>query len=144
MSMSRHCGCKMVRSPPWSERCGRSSCAATASASFGDFELRFAPHDAGTPADDTSPGTASGTPLSLGGSLAAGSADSTAAVGQLRDLSGPLSLQAQVLLTRQNGYQVSGTLMARAAASSELAQAAQLLGPADSEGKRSFSFAGKL
>jgi len=65
-------------------------------------------------------------------------------VGQLHDLSGPLSLQGQVQLTRQNAYTVSGTLQARADASSQLTQALQLIGPPDSEGRRSFSLAGPL
>jgi hypothetical protein len=65
-------------------------------------------------------------------------------VGELRDLSGPLSLQGQVALTRQFGYQVSGSLLARAAASSELTQTLQLLGAPDSEGRRSFTLAGSL
>ena len=54
---------------------------------LGDFELRFSPPEAPNE-------------------------DSGVAVGQLHDLSGPLSLQAQVLLARQNGYQISGTMMA--------------------------------
>jgi type II secretion system (T2SS) protein N len=65
-------------------------------------------------------------------------------LGQLRDLSGPIALQGQVQLTRQNGYAASGTLQARPGASQQLAQALQLIGPPDSEGRQSFSLAGPL
>jgi hypothetical protein len=82
---------------------------------LGSFELRFTPPSADGPI-----------------------------VGQLRDLSGPLALQGQVALTRQLGYQVSGSLFARASASRELTQALQLLGAPDSEGRRSFTLAGSL
>ena len=65
-------------------------------------------------------------------------------VGQLRDLSGPLALQGQVQLTRQNAYTISGMLQTRPDASSQLTQAVQLIGPPDNEGRRSFSLAGPL
>jgi hypothetical protein len=65
-------------------------------------------------------------------------------LGQLRDLSGPLALQGQVQLTRQNAYTASGTLQSRPSANPQLAQALQLIGPPDSEGRRSFTFAGHL
>jgi hypothetical protein len=65
-------------------------------------------------------------------------------LGQLHDLSGPLALQGQIQLTRQNGYAASGTLQARPSASEQLAQALQLIGPPDSEGRRTFSLAGPL
>ncbi len=65
-------------------------------------------------------------------------------LGQLRDLSGPLALQGQVQLTRQNAYTASGTLQSRPSASQQLTQAMQLIGPPDSEGRRTFSLAGPL
>lgn len=67
-----------------------------------------------------------------------------AMLGQLRDLSGPLALQGQVQLTHQNAYSASGTLLARPGASQQLSQALQLIGPADSEGRRSFTLTGPL
>lgn len=70
--------------------------------------------------------------------------DDGSMVGQLRDLSGPLALQGQVQLTHQNSYRVSGTLEARPDASSQLTQALELIGPADNEGRRSFSLTGSL
>jgi hypothetical protein len=65
-------------------------------------------------------------------------------LGQLRDLSGPIALEGQVQLTHQNGYTTSGTLQARPSASPQLTQAMQLIGPPDSEGRRTFSLAGPL
>lgn len=65
-------------------------------------------------------------------------------IGQLRDLSGPLALEGQVQLTHENAYTASGMLLARPGASSELAQALQLIGPPDSDGRRGFSLAGHL
>jgi hypothetical protein len=90
---------------------------------LGDFELRFSPPNAAAPNEE---------------------GDSGVAVGQLHDLSGPLSLQAQVLLRQGNGYQISGTMMARPSAGSELTQALALLGPPDGGGRRSFSLSGTL
>ena len=65
-------------------------------------------------------------------------------LGQLRDLSGPIALAGQVQLTHQNGYTTSGTLQTRPSASPQLTQAMQLIGPPDSEGRRTFSLAGPL
>jgi hypothetical protein len=65
-------------------------------------------------------------------------------LGQVRDLSGPLALQGQIQLTRQNTYTASGVLQARPGASQQLTQALQLIGPPDSEGRRSFALAGPL
>jgi hypothetical protein len=103
---------------------------------LGDFELSFSPADAAAPnADSANEHAAAATGASRDGSVA---------VGQLHDLSGPLSLQAQLLLKQRNGYQVSGSMMARTSASRELTQALALLGPPDSAGRRSFSLAGTL
>jgi hypothetical protein len=96
---------------------------------LGSFELRFPPASAtAVPAAD----------------ITGGAAADSAIVGQLRDLSGPLSLQGQLMLTRRFGYELTGTLLARASASTQLTQALQLLGAPDSEGRRSFSLAGTL
>jgi len=98
---------------------------------LGDFELLFSPLDAGA-ANEPSPDAQTA------------SRDGRVAVGQLRDLSGPLSLQGQLLLKQRNGYQISGTLMARPSASRELTQALALIGPPDSAGRHSFSLGGTL
>ncbi|HEX4025147.1 MAG TPA: type II secretion system protein N [Steroidobacteraceae bacterium] len=64
--------------------------------------------------------------------------------GQLRDLGGPLSVSGQLRLTRGNSYELSGSVAARGDANPQLVQALQLLGPADSQGRRTFSLAGSL
>jgi hypothetical protein len=64
--------------------------------------------------------------------------------GQLRDLGGPLSVSGQLLLMRGNNYALSGSVTARGDASSQLVQALQLLGPPDTQGRRTFSLAGSL
>jgi hypothetical protein len=69
--------------------------------------------------------------------------DGTAIVGQLRDLGGPLSLRAQLLL-RGGAYRLDGSLSARANASPGLLQTVQFLGAPDAQGQRSFSLAGTL
>jgi len=89
-------------------------------AELGSFELRFP--GAGTAAE--SPGS----PM----------------VGALRDLEGPLSLQATITLTPDGAYELEGSLATRADASVELQQLTQMLGPADAQGRRPFSLAGTL
>jgi hypothetical protein len=42
------------------------------------------------------------------------------------------------------GYDLAGFVAARAAASSDVVQALQLMGPADAQGRRMFSLAGSL
>ncbi len=85
------------------------------SADLGSFELLFPPAPAGSPIE-----------------------------GQLRDLGGPLSVNGQLRLMRGGGYDLSGSVAAREQASPELLQALQLLGPADPQGRRTFSLAGSL
>jgi hypothetical protein len=64
--------------------------------------------------------------------------------GQLRDLGGPLAVSGQLQLTRGNNYALSGSVTARGDASPQLVQALELLGPPDSQGRRTFSLAGSL
>lgn len=85
------------------------------SADLGSFELLFPPAPAGSPIE-----------------------------GQLHDLGGPLSVSGQLRLMRGGGYDLSGSVAAREQASPELLQALQLLGPADPQGRRTFSLAGSL
>lgn len=84
-------------------------------ADLGSFELLFAPARVGEPID-----------------------------GQLRDLGGPLSVSGELRLMREGGYDLSGEVAARPQASADVVQALQLLGPADSQGRRMFSLAGSL
>lgn len=65
-----------------------------------------------------------------------------AMVGQLRDLSGPLSLAGELRLNGDGHYEVSGTLAPRTDAADALRQALQLIGPADAGGRRMFSLSG--
>jgi len=85
------------------------------SADLGSFELRFPPAAPGGPIQ-----------------------------GQLFDLGGPLSVSGQLRLMRAGGYDLSGSVAARPDATPELVQALQLLGPADTQGRRTFSLAGTL
>ncbi len=81
---------------------------------FGSYELRFP-----TAADDAS-----------------------SSVGQLRDLSGPLSVTGTVRVDSNRQYEVDGTVLARADASSQLLRLIEFLGPTDDSGRRPFSLAG--
>ena len=65
-----------------------------------------------------------------------------AIVGTLRDSAGPLSVAGTIHYTAQGGYEISGTVMARADATPELRKAVEYLGAADPEGRRPFSLAG--
>ena len=89
-------------------------------ADFGSFELNFP--------------RASGASTSEAGAM----------VGNLRDLDGPLSLQAVLQLSRSGGYELAGTVAARDASSAELQQLLQLLGPADGQGRHVLSLSGTL
>jgi hypothetical protein len=65
--------------------------------------------------------------------------------GQLRDLEGPLEVNGQLTLQPSGSYEVNGTVASRASASEDLNKALQLfLGPADTQGRRTFSLAGSL
>jgi hypothetical protein len=64
-------------------------------------------------------------------------------IGQLTDLGGPLSVSGELRLM-SGSYDLAGVVAARAAASGDVVQALQLLGPADAQGRRMFSLAGSL
>ncbi len=64
--------------------------------------------------------------------------------GELRDTAGPLAVAARLGIGADGAYELSGTVMARAAASPALAAAVASLGPADARGRREFSLAGSL
>jgi hypothetical protein len=65
--------------------------------------------------------------------------------GQLRDLEGPLEVNGQLTLQQSGSYEVNGTVASRASASEDLNKTLQLfLGPADAQGRRTFSLAGSF
>jgi hypothetical protein len=65
--------------------------------------------------------------------------------GQLRDLEGPLEVNGQLTLQQSGSYEVNGTVASRASASEDLNKTLQLfLGPANAQGRRTFSLAGSL
>jgi len=70
------------------------------------------------------------------------SADSSRSVGQLRDLSGPLSVAGTLSVDGNRQYEVDGTVLARADVAPELLRVIEILGPPDSSGRRPFSLAG--
>ena len=70
-------------------------------------------------------------------------ADAAGAIaGTLRDTAGPLSVAGTVQYTAQGGYEINGTVMARADATPELSRAIEALGAVDAAGRRPFSLAG--
>jgi hypothetical protein len=72
-------------------------------------------------------------------------ADTAANIGAtLRDTSGPLAVAARLLISHTGAYDLTGTVMARSAASASLASAVAALGPADGAGRRQFSLAGSF
>jgi len=83
---------------------------------LGSFELQFAP--------------ASGSPGAIHGTL--------------RDTAGPLVVAGTVQYAAASGYEINGTVAARADATPELAKAVELLGEADAQGRRPFSLAGSF
>ena len=91
--------------------------------SLGSFELRFPPASAA----DT-PGSARSAPIT----------------GVLRDLGGPLAVSGTLIIRDGNEYELTGLAQARAEASADLAKAVEFLGPADEQGRRSFTVGGTL
>ena len=65
-------------------------------------------------------------------------------LGHLRDLGGPLSVEATLKLTREPGFTLDGVLAARSSAPPQLAKDIESLGLPDSSGRRPFSIAGAL
>lgn len=68
----------------------------------------------------------------------------SALAGQLRDLSGPLSLAGTVTLTPAGGYDLEASVAAKDPADAQLGQVLQMLGPADAAGRHTLSVAGTL
>jgi hypothetical protein len=64
--------------------------------------------------------------------------------GTLRDTAGPLIVTGTVQYAATSGYEINGTVAARADATPELARAVELLGEADAQGRRPFSGAGSF
>ena len=63
--------------------------------------------------------------------------------GQLRDLAGPLAVEGSVRLRPGREYELDGNVTARADAEPPLLRALELLGPADGNGRRPLSVAGR-
>lgn len=62
--------------------------------------------------------------------------------GDVQDLSGPLSVQGQLHLTPQPGYELSGYVTPRQSATPPLVNALQFLGSPDAQGRRQFALSG--
>jgi hypothetical protein len=69
---------------------------------------------------------------------------SSAIVGQLRDLNGPLSVIGVLQLSPSGSYDLEGSVATRSGASNELIQLLQWLGPPDAQGRRALSLSGTL
>ena len=64
--------------------------------------------------------------------------------GELVDLAGPLGVAAVLQISPELAWQLDGTVITRPTAPETLALQLQMLGSADSQGRRSFSVAGQL
>jgi hypothetical protein len=71
-------------------------------------------------------------------------APGSALIGQLHDLSGPLSLAGTLTLTPQGGYELAASVAANDPADAQLGQVLQMLGPADAAGRHTLSVAGTM
>ena len=67
-----------------------------------------------------------------------------AIVGELRDLGGPLAVSGTLTIRHGHEYELNGLAAARPEATAELAKAVEFLGPADAQGRRSYSLAGSF
>lgn len=70
--------------------------------------------------------------------------DAERLLGRLKDLGGPLAVEATLTLLSAPGYRLEGAVAARAGAAPQLARQIEFLGPADAAGRRSFSLEGTL
>jgi general secretion pathway protein N len=78
--------------------------------------------------------------LRFDGALGAGGA----IVGALRDLGGPLAVSGTLTIRNGHEYELTGLAAARPEATAELAKAVEFLGPADAQGRRTYSVAGSF
>jgi general secretion pathway protein N len=62
--------------------------------------------------------------------------------GHVQDLGGPLSVDGQLVLTAQPGYDLSGYVTPRASAVPALINALEFLGTPDAQGRRQFALSG--
>jgi len=81
------------------------------------------------------------TPLGSYSLSFSGAASGGALVGELHDLGGPLALDGTLRMTPEPGFVLDGKVATRGNAAPELARQLQILGPADAQGRRSFSIA---
>ncbi len=90
---------------------------------YGSYELRF------SPAAQTS-------------NAATGGATDAPIRGELRDLGGPLAVSGALTIRNGREYQLAGLVAARPSAGAELAKSVEYAGPADAQGRRSFTLEG--
>jgi hypothetical protein len=64
--------------------------------------------------------------------------------GHLRDIDGPLSVQATILLSGDHSYRVDGSLLPRAGTPEDIKDSFTFLGPPDISGRRAFQIAGTM
>ena len=88
--------------------------------SFGSFELRFSP------------------------AAQAGGASDAPIRGELRDLGGPLAVSGTLTIRNGRDYQLAGLVAARPGAGADLAKVVEYAGPADAQGRRSFTLEGSF
>jgi general secretion pathway protein N len=62
--------------------------------------------------------------------------------GKLRDLDGPLSVDGELKLTRQGGFEIQGSVAPKPGAPPELSNQLRYLGSPDASGRRAFSLSG--
>lgn len=70
------------------------------------------------------------------------SASSDTLTGRVRDRNGPFAVDALLTLSRDRSFLLDGTLVPRGPVAPELERSLELLGPADSSGRRPFSVSG--
>ena len=64
--------------------------------------------------------------------------------GHLRDIDGPLSVQATILLSSDHTYRIDGSLLPRAGTPEDIKYSITFLGPPDIAGRRAFQIAGTM
>jgi hypothetical protein len=71
-------------------------------------------------------------------------ADPSNVTASVRDKNGPFSVDAQLTLSRARNFALEGTLQPRGPVAQAMERSLQLLGPADTAGRRQFSIGGSL
>jgi hypothetical protein len=71
-------------------------------------------------------------------------ADAKQVEGHLRDIDGPLAVQATVLMNADRSYRIDGSLLPREGTPEDIKDSFTFLGPPDTAGRRAFQMAGTL